>query len=228
MVLFLCCMNKKKSKNRSPQSSADGRFLKVSYNQLFKATNGFSEANLIVHGGFSLVYKGILDTSVDRFVAVKVLHLQNQGAQKSFIRECEAWRKIRHRNVLKMITSFSSADFQSNDFKALIYEFMPNGSLHDLLHSSENISRLNLLQIINIFTIFHLHLITFIIIVCHPLFMYGIGSVMTCTGDVYSFGILVLEVMTGKKPTDNIFNEGLGIHQFASLALQDCIINQCY
>ncbi|GJY46900.1 leucine-rich repeat protein [Tanacetum coccineum] len=36
---------------------------------------------------------------------------------------------------------------------------------------------------------------------------YGMGSEMTSSGDVYSFGILLLELMTGKKPTDNMFNE---------------------
>ncbi|KAF5807265.1 putative protein kinase RLK-Pelle-LRR-XII-1 family [Helianthus annuus] len=96
--------------------------MKVSYNQLLKATNGFSEANLIGNGGFSSVYKGVLDENDDRFVAVKVLHLQNRGAQKSFIRECEAWRSIRHQNLLKIITSCSSVDFQGNDFKALVFK----------------------------------------------------------------------------------------------------------
>nr|GFD04569.1 protein kinase-like domain-containing protein [Tanacetum cinerariifolium] len=38
---------------------------------------------------------------------------------------------------------------------------------------------------------------------------YGIGSEMTSSGDVYSFGILLLEVMSGKKPIDGMFNEGL-------------------
>ncbi|KAI7756521.1 hypothetical protein M8C21_005611 [Ambrosia artemisiifolia] len=50
---------------------------------------------------------------------------------------------------------------------------------------------------------------------------YGLGSEMTSSGDVYSFGILLLEVMTGKRPTDNIFNDGLNLHQFAYKALQD-------
>ncbi|KAK1425712.1 hypothetical protein QVD17_21067 [Tagetes erecta] len=50
---------------------------------------------------------------------------------------------------------------------------------------------------------------------------YGMGSEMTSSGDVYSFGILVLEVMTGKEPTSDIFNEHLSLHKYASMALQD-------
>ncbi|GKF11096.1 kinase-like domain-containing protein [Tanacetum coccineum] len=115
-----------------------------------KATDGFSTENLIGEGGFSSVYKGILDSDDDRFVSIKVLHLQSRGAHKSFLAECEAWRNIRHRNLLKIITSCSSVDFQGNDFKALVYEYMPNGSVHDWLHSSANTSKLNLLQRINI------------------------------------------------------------------------------
>ncbi|KAM0000002.1 putative protein kinase RLK-Pelle-LRR-XII-1 family [Helianthus debilis subsp. tardiflorus] len=134
---------KKKSKSQLSQSSAKDRFLKVSYGQLLKATNGFSEGNLIGNGGFSSVYKGILDEDDNRSVAVKVLHLQKPGAQSSFTRECEAWRNIRHRNLLRIISSCSSIDFQGNDFRALVYEFMPNGSLHDWLHSNEPTSRLN-------------------------------------------------------------------------------------
>nr|GEU54608.1 protein kinase-like domain-containing protein [Tanacetum cinerariifolium] len=78
------------------QSSGNDRFLKVSYNELLKATDGFSIANLIGKGGFSSVFKGILDSDDDKFVAVKVLNLQNRGAHKSFLAECEAWRNIRH------------------------------------------------------------------------------------------------------------------------------------
>lgn len=48
---------------------------------------------------------------------------------------------------------------------------------------------------------------------------------MTTSGDVYSFGILILEVMTGKKPTDNIFNEGFNLHKFVSMALPDHVNN---
>ncbi|KAM0023603.1 putative protein kinase RLK-Pelle-LRR-XII-1 family [Helianthus debilis subsp. tardiflorus] len=257
LFIILCLVYswcKKKSKGQASQSSTNERFLKVSYNELLKATDGFSEANLIGE--------------------VKVLQLQSREAWKSFTRECEAWRNIRHRNLLKIITSCSSVDFQGNDFKALVYEFMPNGSLHDRLHSSTHTSRPNLVQRINILTdvacaldYLHNHCLTAIVhgdlkpsnilldddLVAHvgdfglARFLgsssnqnnssgvkgtvgyappeYGLGSEMTSSGDVYSFGISLLEVMTGKRPTDDIFINGLSLHKFAHMALPDHVID---
>ncbi|GFS40350.1 leucine-rich repeat protein kinase family protein [Actinidia rufa] len=83
------------------------------------------------------MYKGILDQG-DKVVAVKVLNLQFRGASKSFIAECNALRSIRHRNLVKILTACSSIDYNGNDFKALVYEFMVNGSLEKWLHPNEN------------------------------------------------------------------------------------------
>ncbi|XP_076890170.1 receptor kinase-like protein Xa21 [Bidens hawaiensis] len=263
----------KKNKSQGSETSMSQRFLEVSYNQLLKATNGFSESNLIGNGAFSSVYKGLLDED-GIFVAVKVIHIKNRGAQRSFMRECEVWRNIRHRHILKIITSCSSVDFQGNDFKALVYEFMPNGSLHDWLHSSKRTSRLNLLQRINILTDVA-YALDYIHNQCVPTIVhcdlkpsnilldddmvahvgdfglarflgktskqnnstgirgtigytppeYGLGNEMTSSGDVYSFGILLLEVMTGKRPTHDMFNEGLSLHKYASMALPGHVTN---
>ncbi|PQP93875.1 putative LRR receptor-like serine/threonine-protein kinase [Prunus yedoensis var. nudiflora] len=50
---------------------------------------------------------------------------------------------------------------------------------------------------------------------------YGMGGQVSILGDIYSFGILLLEMLTGKRPTDDLFTEGLSIHQFTAMAMPD-------
>jgi serine/threonine protein kinase len=52
---------------------------------------------------------------------------------------------------------------------------------------------------------------------------YGMGSKMSIEGDVYSYGIILLEMLTGKKPTDEIFMDGHGLHKFVELAFPHTI-----
>lgn len=40
-------------------------------------------------------------------------------------------------------------------------------------------------------------------------------------GDVYSYGILVLEMFTGKRPTDEIFKDDFNLHNFVKMALPE-------
>lgn len=47
------------------------------------------------------------------------------------------------------------------------------------------------------------------------------GQQASVTGDVYRFGILLLEIFTRRLPTDAMFNGGLTLHQFAKMALPD-------
>lgn len=84
---------------------------------------------------------------------MKVYNLERRVASKSFMAECEMLRNTRHQNLVKIITACSSVDYQGNDFKALVYKFMPNGSLEEWLHSqsdSEGRGRLTLYQKLNI------------------------------------------------------------------------------
>lgn len=40
-------------------------------------------------------------------------------------------------------------------------------------------------------------------------------------GDVYSYGILLLEMLTGKRPTDDIFKDNQSLRQFAKMVLPE-------
>ncbi|KAK9081951.1 hypothetical protein Syun_030933 [Stephania yunnanensis] len=82
---------------------------------------------------FGSVFKAIIREGTEP-VAVKVLNMIDHKASKSFMAECEALRNVRHRNLMKILTACSTVDFQGNDFKALIFKFMPNGSLEKWLH----------------------------------------------------------------------------------------------
>jgi serine/threonine protein kinase len=42
----------------------------------------------------------------------------------------------------------------------------------------------------------------------------GGGRRASTSGDVYGFGIILLEMMTGKRPTDPVFKDGVGIVDF--------------
>ncbi|KAK6138028.1 hypothetical protein DH2020_028224 [Rehmannia glutinosa] len=114
---------------------------RISYYELQQATDGYNESNLLGMGGFGAVYKGILrDGTV---LAVKVLNLQVQGAMKSFDAECEVLRNLRHRNLTKVVCSCSN-----DDFKAIVLDYMPKGSLEKWLYSHNHF--LDIIQRLNI------------------------------------------------------------------------------
>ncbi|XP_065619544.1 probable LRR receptor-like serine/threonine-protein kinase At3g47570 [Quercus suber] len=48
---------------------------------------------------------------------------------------------------------------------------------------------------------------------------YGVGGEASAEGDVYNFGVLVLEMFTGRRPTNDMFRDGLNLHNFVKMAL---------
>lgn len=104
---------------------------RITYRELSEATRGFTEEMLIGSGSYGSVYRGILND--ETVVAVKVLRLQTGNSTKSFKRECEVLKRIRHRNLIRIITACSLPEF-----KALVLPFMSNGSLDARLYSNDH------------------------------------------------------------------------------------------
>ncbi|KAJ6812351.1 putative receptor-like protein kinase [Iris pallida] len=103
---------------------------RIPYFELARATDNFSEDNLLGRGSIGKVYKGSLDGGL--LVAVKVLNLEVEGASRSFDAECRTLGQVRHRNLVKIISTCSNMEF-----KALVLEFMPNLSLDKWLYSQD-------------------------------------------------------------------------------------------
>jgi serine/threonine protein kinase len=53
---------------------------------------------------------------------------------------------------------------------------------------------------------------------------YGMDSQLTTEGDMYSFGILLLEMFTGRRPTDEMFKDGHNVHNYVKIAFPNNIL----
>ncbi|XVF23846.1 hypothetical protein REPUB_Repub13aG0074900 [Reevesia pubescens] len=115
-----------------------GRF---TMEELEQATKQFNESNLIGHGSFGSVYKGLLR---DTIVAIK----RRQGApRQEFVVEVIYLSEIQHRNLVTLL-----GYCQESGSQMLVYEYLPNGSMCNHLYDSriESSTRLEFKQRLSI------------------------------------------------------------------------------
>ncbi|KAE8723471.1 hypothetical protein F3Y22_tig00012370pilonHSYRG00052 [Hibiscus syriacus] len=264
IVLIVLTIMYRKRQSRSTtlpiqdDSSILNTWRRISRAELSQAANEFEESNLLGSGSFGYVYRGRLSDGME--VAIKVFNLQIEGAFRSFDIECEALRNIIHRNLVKIVTCCSNVEF-----KALVLDFMSNGSLEKWLHS-ENCS-LDILQRMNIMidvatALEHLHtghptpvihcdlkpsnILLDEDMVAHVgdfgiAKLLGEGDVMRQTVtlatigymapefgsagivsikcDVYSYGIVLIETFTKKRPTDEFFTDEMTMRDWVKRSL---------
>ncbi|KAH9648324.1 protein kinase domain-containing protein [Citrus sinensis] len=229
---------------------------RLPYQDLSRATNRFGRDNLIGIGSFGYVYKAELDDGIE--VAIKVFHQECARAMKSFEVECEVMKNIRHRNLVKIISGCSN-----DDFKALVLEYMPNGSLDIFLYSStcmlDIFQRLNImidvasaLEYLNFrhtTPIIHCDLKSSNVLLDEDMIAhlsdfgiakllsgedqsmtqtqtlatigymapeYGIERKVSTRSDIYSYGIMLIETFTRKKPADKMFAAELSLKHWVN------------
>nr|AAG52994.1 receptor-like protein kinase INRPK1c [Ipomoea nil] len=123
--LFLHCKKSVQEIAISAQEG-DGSLL----NKVLEATENLNDKYVIGKGAHGTIYKATL--SPDKVYAVKKLVFTGiKNGSVSMVREIETIGKVRHRNLIKL-----EEFWLRKEYGLILYTYMENGSLHDILHET--------------------------------------------------------------------------------------------
>ncbi|XVF55232.1 hypothetical protein PTKIN_Ptkin06aG0020300 [Pterospermum kingtungense] len=103
------------------------------YKDLYIATKGFKDEELLGAGGFGRVYRGVLPTSKHQVAVKRVSHESRQG-MKEFVAEIVSIGRLRHRNLVQLL-----GYCRRKGELLLVYDYMPNGSLDKYLYNEPEV-----------------------------------------------------------------------------------------
>ncbi|CAO2832559.1 unnamed protein product [Amaranthus hypochondriacus] len=96
--------------------------------ELERATDNFNENRILGQGGQGIVYKGMLGEG--KIVAIKKSIVISETHLEGLINELVLLSQINHRNIVKLLGCCLETEVP-----LLVYEFVPNGNLHHLIHN---------------------------------------------------------------------------------------------
>ncbi|PPS01506.1 hypothetical protein GOBAR_AA19158 [Gossypium barbadense] len=178
--------------------------LNFKYEMLEKATNNFNESMKLGQGGAGSVFKGVLPNA--EAVAVKRLFFNTRQWVDQFFNEVNLISGIQHKNLVRLL----GCSIEGPE-SLLVYEYVPNRSLDQILFSKDK---------------------RYILSWSQRGYMapeYLVRGQLTEKADVYGFGVLVLEIATGRK--NSVFSEGSSSILYSNMdrgALNTVLFNQVW
>ncbi|KAL6619940.1 hypothetical protein ACP70R_035079 [Stipagrostis hirtigluma subsp. patula] len=210
------------------------------YEELVRATDGFSDANLLGQGGFGYVHRGMLPNGKE--IAVKQLKLGSGQGEREFQAEVEIISRVHHKHLVSLVGYCISGGK-----RLLVYEFVPNNTLEFHLHDRPTMEWPTRLKI----ALGAAKGLAYLHEDCHPKIIhrdikasnilldfkfeakvadfglakfttdnnthvstrvmgtfgylapeYASSGKLTEKSDVFSFGVMLLELITGRRPVD--------------------------
>ncbi|MBA0588080.1 L-type lectin-domain containing receptor kinase IV.1 [Gossypium raimondii] len=104
------------------------------FKDLYIATKGFKDKELLGAGGFGRVYRGVLPSNKLEVAVKRVSHESRQG-MREFVAEIVSIGRLRHRNLVQLL-----GYCRRKGELLLVYDYMPNGSLDKYLHDQPKVT----------------------------------------------------------------------------------------
>uniref|UniRef100_M1CZ09 Serine-threonine protein kinase, plant-type n=1 Tax=Solanum tuberosum TaxID=4113 RepID=M1CZ09_SOLTU len=233
----------KKGKSKDVEKVPEiGTHQLVSYHEIQRATNNFDESNLIGEGSTGSVYKGTLFGGTA--MAIKVLDLENEQVCKSdYIRafvlqfmpngSLENWlyKEDRHLNLRQRVTVMLDT--------AMAVEYLHHGNVTPIVHCDLKPGNVlldeDMVAYVGDFGISKILAISMSMAYTETLGTLGyiaprrtvspstvrrwrpiwLGGKVSSSGDVYSYDIMLMKVLTKRRPIDeDICNENLDLRKW--------------